>query len=252
MSIQSLADHSVKWAQIRGGDGHLWVTGLRLCEFRDCVCVCACAHQCPVSAPCAGSSSGLTMLSVCLRVITPFWHLPPTLLPSPFSCPFLSPSLRFSLAPHLSHCQALVHSTSPLAPWPGLPSNNFISFPPLSRRPAPPLTIGCCFFFFFPSEKRRKKKKAQGYMGQVENPTKADSVLDTGQWYWWLQWGCMDQRSHTKDLPVSAHAELESRGHIRLNLDILKRRESKRLCHETFPKKWLTESFLHTFFLQYA
>lgn len=173
MSIQSLADHSVKWAQIRGGDGHLWVTGLRLCEFRDCVCVCACAHQCPVSAPCAGSSSGLTMLSVCLRVITPFWHLPPTLLPSPFSCPFLSPSLRFSLAPHLSHCQALVHSTSPLAPWPGLPSNNFISFPPLSRRPAPPLTIGCCFFFFFSSEKRRKKKKSTGLHGAGWEPNKS-------------------------------------------------------------------------------
>lgn len=51
-----------------------------------------------------------------------------------------------------------------------------------------------------------QRKKAQGYVGKVENPTIADSVLDTGQWYWWLQWGCMDQRSHTKGLPVSAHA----------------------------------------------
>lgn len=221
----------------------MWVSWLCVC-----VCVCACAHQCPVSAPCAGSSSGLTMLSVCLRVITPFWHLPPTLLPSPFSCPFLSPSLRFSLAPHLSHCQALVHSTSPLAPWPGLPSNNFISFPPLSRRPAPPLTIGCCFFFFFPRQEEEERKKAQGYMGQVENPTKADSVLDTGQWYWWLQWGCMDQRSHTKDLPVSAHAELESRGHIRLNLDILKRRESKRLSVMRRSKKMAYRIFPAYFF----
>lgn len=154
----------------------------------------------PMSAPCAwyctaGSSSTLTMLSVCLHVITPFWHQPP----SAFSCPFLSPSTRFSLAPHPSRCQALVHSTSPLAPWPGLPSNNFISFPPLSHWHAPPLTIGCCFL-------PEKKKEAQGYAGQVENPTIADSVLDTGQWYWWLQWGCMDQRSHKKGLPVSAHA----------------------------------------------
>lgn len=49
MSIQSLADHSVKWAQIRGGDGHLWVTGLRLCEFRDCVCLCLCMRA-PMSS----------------------------------------------------------------------------------------------------------------------------------------------------------------------------------------------------------
>lgn len=101
------------------------------------------------------------------------------LLPSLFSCPFLSPSPRFSLAPHPSRCQALVHFASPLAPWPGLPSNNFISFPPLSRRPAPPLTIGCCFL----AEKKKEEKKAQGYVGQVENPTIADSVLDTGQRY---------------------------------------------------------------------
>lgn len=164
----------------------------------------------PMSGPCAWyckatCSLGLTILSVCLHVITPFWHLPPTLVPSLLSSLFFSPSPRFSLAPHPSRCQALVHSASPLAPWPGLPSNNFISFPPLSRRPAPPLTIGCCFL--------PEKKKAEGYVGQVENPTIADSVLDTGQWYWWLQWGCMDQRSHTKGLPVSAHAELESKWH---------------------------------------
>lgn len=42
------------------------------------------------------SSSTLTMLLVCLCVIAPFWHLPP----SPFPCPFLSPSPRFSLVPH--------------------------------------------------------------------------------------------------------------------------------------------------------
>lgn len=44
----------------------------------------------------------------------------------------------------------------------------------------------------------RRKKKHKVYTGQVENPTIADSVRDTRQWYWWLQWGCMEQRSHTK------------------------------------------------------
>lgn len=75
----------------------------------------------------------------------------------------LSPSPRFSLSPHPSRCQALVHSASPLAPWPGLPSNNFISFPPLSRRPAPPLTIGCCFL-------SEKKKKSTGLRGAGWEP----------------------------------------------------------------------------------
>lgn len=210
MSIESLAEHLVKWTQIWGGGRRLWVTWHLFCELP--ACVSTYPGQCqPPDIPwyCMdGSSSGLTMLSVCLHVITPFWHLPPMLLPSSFSRPTLSPSPRFSLAPHPSRCQALVHYASPLALWPGLPSNNFISFPPLSRRPAPPLTIGCCFL------PDKKKKEVQGYVGQVENPTIADSVLDTGQWYWWLQWGCMDQRSHTKGLPVSAHAELESKGHV--------------------------------------
>lgn len=67
---------------------------------------------------------------------------------------FCPPSPRFSLTSHPSRCQALVHSTSPLALWPGLPSNNFISFPPLSRRHAPTLTIGWCFL--------PEKKKSAG------------------------------------------------------------------------------------------
>ncbi|MEQ2181293.1 hypothetical protein GOODEAATRI_009966 [Goodea atripinnis] len=41
----------------------------------------------------------------------------------------------------------------------GLPSNNFISFPPLSRRPAPPLTMGCCFL---PERKKGKHRAAWG------------------------------------------------------------------------------------------
>lgn len=155
MCIQSLAEHLVKWTQIWGGDGHLWVTWPSLLWAS---CLCEYVPR-PMSAPCAwyctaGSSSTLTMLSVCLHVITPFWHQPP----SAFSCPFLSPSTRFSLAPHPSRCQALVHSTSPLAPWPGLPSNNFISFPPLSHWHAPPLTIGCCFL----PEKKKKHRATQG------------------------------------------------------------------------------------------
>lgn len=39
MSIQSLADHFVKWTQICGGGGHLWVTGLHFCELPACVSV---------------------------------------------------------------------------------------------------------------------------------------------------------------------------------------------------------------------
>lgn len=105
------------------------------------------------------------------------------------------PPFSLPLSPHPSHCQALVRCTSPLALWSGLPSNNFISFPPLSRWPAPPLTIDCCFFF-----PERGGRKAQCCVGRVENPAAADIVLDTGQWYWWLQRGCLEQRSHTENL----------------------------------------------------
>lgn len=99
-------------------------------------------------------------------------HLTPATVAVPL--PIFSPSPRFTRVPHPSHCQTLVHSASPLAPWLELPSNNFISFPPLSRRHAPPLTIGCCFITV-------EEKKAQRSAGQVENPTIADSVLDTEQ-----------------------------------------------------------------------
>lgn len=37
MCIQSLAEHLVKWTQIWGGDGHLWVTGHLFCELPACV-----------------------------------------------------------------------------------------------------------------------------------------------------------------------------------------------------------------------
>lgn len=37
MSIRPLADHLVKWTQIWGGDGHLWVTGHLFCELPACV-----------------------------------------------------------------------------------------------------------------------------------------------------------------------------------------------------------------------
>lgn len=145
--------------------------------------------------------------------------------------PCFSP-LRHASLSRLIRLAARCLSTlaSPLAPWPELPSNNFISFPPLSRRPAPPLTIGCCFL--------PEKKKAQGYVGQVENPTIADSVLDTGQWYWWLQWGCMDQRSHTKGLPVSVHAELQSKWHGDVQRDKSKNKTFQNLKHSVSTKKW--------------
>ena len=160
MSIESLAEHLVKWTQIWGGGRRLWVTWHLFCELPACVSTYPGQCQPPdITWYCMdGSSSGLTMLSVCLHVITPFWHLPPMLLPSSFSRPTLSPSPRFSLAPHPSRCQALVHYASPLALWPGLPSNNFISFPPLSRRPAPPLTIGCCFL----PDKKKKHRATWG------------------------------------------------------------------------------------------
>lgn len=103
-------------------------------------------------------------------------HLTPATVDAPPPSP---PPPRFTLMPHPSRCQPLVHSASPLAPWLGLPSNNFISFPPLSRRHAPPLTIGCCFI----TVGERKKKRRRGSAGQVENPTIADSVLDTEQRY---------------------------------------------------------------------
>lgn len=37
MGIQSLAEHLVKWTQIWGGDGHLWVTGHLFCKLPACV-----------------------------------------------------------------------------------------------------------------------------------------------------------------------------------------------------------------------
>ena len=151
MNIWSPARRRAKWEEICGGNGislsdwpsHLWTSCLREDRSR------------PMSAPyalhwMAAWSSALTPPSVCLYAIAAVWHLPP--LPSPF--PFLSPSPRFT---HPSGCQALVRSGSPLAPWLGLPSNNFISFQPLSRRHAPPLTIGCCFITV-----GKKKKKGTG------------------------------------------------------------------------------------------
>lgn len=133
--------------------------GISLGDWPSLLCT-SCLHEDvsrPMSAPyawycTAASSSALTPPSVCLHVITAVWHLPP--LPSP--CPFLSPSPRFT---HPSRCQALVRSGSPLAPWLRLPSNNFISFQPLSRRHAPPLTIGCCFITV--GKKRRRDQQGR-------------------------------------------------------------------------------------------
>lgn len=84
-----------------------------------------------------------------------------------------TPSSCLSLAPHPSHWQTLVHSTSPLAPRPGLPSNNFISFPPLSHRPAPLLTTNCSFL-------SERKKKTEGYIGPRWEPN--NSWQRAGHW----------------------------------------------------------------------
>ena len=65
----------------------------------------------------------------------PSISVPPSLL-SPVSPPSL---------PGPSLWPLLVHPASPPALRPGLPSNNFISSPPLSHRPTPPLTTACCF-----------------------------------------------------------------------------------------------------------
>lgn len=150
MNIWSPARRRVKWEEIWGGNGISlgdWPSLLWTCCLREDV-------SRPSSAPharycMAGSSSALPLPSLWLHVIPAVWHLPP--LPSPR--PFLSPSPRFT---HPSGCQALVRSGSPLAPWLGLPSNNFISFQPLSRRHAPPLTIGCCFIT---GEKKRRRDR---------------------------------------------------------------------------------------------
>lgn len=112
--------------------------------------------------------------SLCL--LTPATAAVPLACVAPF-CFARSISLSPSLcAAHPSRCQAACPRRPHLSlRGRGPPSNNFISFPPLSRWHAHPLTIGCCFLAEREHERERQSVR------ETEGKRERDGESEEGQ-----------------------------------------------------------------------